>query len=86
MAVRGIINLPEVKAQTPTQEAIHLAEIMGARATVPVKIIIMVPVEAQETMILKENRNIAEVQVTAKIEENSEGVLVHLEKGVKNGN
>ncbi|MDQ6598336.1 hypothetical protein E2K98_18800 [Bacillus salipaludis] len=76
MAVRGIINLPEVKAQTPTQEAIHLAEVMAARATVPVKIIIMVQMEARVTMILRKSRNIAEVQVTAKIEENSEEVLV----------
>jgi hypothetical protein len=63
VAAREIMNLPEVMA-------------VPARAAVPVKIIIMVPVEAQETKILKENRNIAEVQVTAKIEENSEGVLV----------
>ncbi|MED1471137.1 hypothetical protein [Bacillus salipaludis] len=76
MAVRGIINLPEVKAQAPTQEAIHLAEVMAARATVPVKIIIMFQVEARVTMILRKSRNIAEVQVTAKIEENSEEVLV----------
>ncbi|MGG1397028.1 hypothetical protein ABE288_04270 [Bacillus salipaludis] len=76
MAVRGIINLPEVKAQTPTQEAIHLAEVMAARATVPVKIINMIQMEARVTMIRRKSRNIAEVQVTAKIEENSEEVLV----------
>ncbi len=55
------MNLPEVKAQTPTQEAIHLAEVMAARATVPVKIIIMVQVVARVTMILRKSRNIGEV-------------------------
>jgi hypothetical protein len=49
---------------------------MAAQATVPVKIIIMFQVEARVTMILRKSRNIAEVQVTAKIAEHSEEVLV----------
>lgn len=61
VAARGIMNLPEVM-RAP------------ARATVPVKIIIMVPVEVRETK--KENRNTGEVQVTVKIAEYSKEVLV----------